>query len=62
MNSSISELVSSMDTTSWMVILSAAAIMAFILFAKAVKAVLKIAVIAGMLVVIAFFLRRAGIL
>lgn len=62
MNSSISELASSMDTTSWMVILSAAAIVAFILFAKAVRTVLKIAVIAGMLVVIAYFLRRAGII
>ncbi|MBC8206864.1 MAG: hypothetical protein ISR85_02570 [Kiritimatiellales bacterium] len=52
----------SLDPTAWMVILAAAAIIGLILFAKAVKATLKIIVIAVMLVLIAYFLRQAGII
>ena len=50
-----------MDETAWPAIAAAAIIIVFILFAKAVKATLKLAVIAAMLLVIAYFLRHAGI-
>ncbi|MBI9020730.1 MAG: hypothetical protein JEZ10_05695 [Verrucomicrobia bacterium] len=56
------EIFQSMDETSWMAIAAAAAIIGIVLFAKAIKLTLKIVVIAGMLVVIAYFLRHAGII
>lgn len=62
MKTNIPEIFQSMDETSWMAILTAAAIIGIILFAKAIKATLKIIVIVGMLVVIAYFLRHAGII
>jgi len=62
MKTNIPEIFQSMDETSWMAILAAAAIIGIILFAKAIKVTLKIIVIVGMLVVIAYFLRQAGII
>jgi hypothetical protein len=62
MKTNIPEIFQSMDETSWLAILVATAIIGIILFAKAIKATLKIIVIVGMLVVIAYFLRQAGIL
>jgi hypothetical protein len=62
MKISIPENFQSMDETSWMVILAAAAIVVIILFAKAIKTTLKLIVIAGMLAVIAYFLRQHGII
>ena len=61
MGANILELFQSMDHTTRMVILSAAVIIIIILFAQAVKWALKLAVIAGMLLIIAFFLRLAGL-
>jgi hypothetical protein len=61
MKISLPENFQSMDETSWMVIASASSIIVIILFAKAVKTILKIAVISVMLLLIAYFLRRAGI-
>lgn len=55
------ELFSSMDNTARMVILSATLIIVFILFAKAVKFVLKLVVIAVMVLFIVYFLRMAGL-
>lgn len=60
MGANILELFQSMDHTSRLAILTAAAIIVIILFAKAIKWILKLAVIAGMLLLIAFFLRQAG--
>lgn len=51
----------SLDSMSWIIILSAAVAIVIILFAKTVKAILKLAVVAVMLVLIAYFLRQAGI-
>jgi len=51
-----------MHPTSWMIILAAAAIIGIILFSKVIQATLKLIVIAGMLVVIAYFLRQAGMI
>ena len=62
MKITLPENLQSMDETSWMAILAAAAIIGLILFAKAVKATLKIIVIAVMLVLITYFLRQAGII
>lgn len=62
LNTIIPETFQSLDSMSWIVILSATAIIAFILFAKAIKFTLKLAVIAVMLLLIAYFLRQAGIL
>ncbi|MBL7016884.1 MAG: hypothetical protein ISR84_04925 [Kiritimatiellales bacterium] len=62
MKITLPENLQSMDETSWMAILAAAAIIGLILFAKAVKATLKIIVIVVMLVLIAYFLRQAGII
>lgn len=62
MKTMIPEIFKSMDETSWMVMLSATAIIVIILFAKTIKGILKIAVIAGMLLLIAFSLRMAGII
>lgn len=52
----------SMDATSWMVVLSASAIIALVLFAKFIKTMLKLAIIAVMLICIAYFLQQAGII
>ena len=62
MKTILPENLQSMDSTAWMAILAAAAIIGFILFAKAVKATLKLIVIGVMLVLIAYFLRQAGII
>jgi hypothetical protein len=56
------ELVESMSTTSWMVVASAAIIILLVLFHKAIKAALKIAVILVMLAFIVYFLHQAGII
>jgi hypothetical protein len=56
------ELVESMSTTSWMVVASAAIIILLVLFHKAIKAALKIAVILVMLTFIVYFLHQAGII
>ncbi|QHI69670.1 hypothetical protein [Tichowtungia aerotolerans] len=57
----IPESLQSIDSMTWIILLSAAAIIAFILFAKAIKLTLKLAVIAVMLLLIAYFLRQAGL-
>ena len=56
------EFLESMDATAGLVILAAVIICALVLFAKAIKGTLKLAVIAVMLVFIAYFLRQAGII
>lgn len=56
------EFFESMDATSWMVVLSAVAIIVLVLFAKFIKGMLKLAVIAAMLVLIVYFLQQAGII
>ena len=56
------ELVESMSTTSWMVVASAAIIILLVLFHKAIKAALKIAVILVMLAFIVYFLHQAGLI
>jgi hypothetical protein len=56
------ELFESMSTTSWMVVASAAIIILLVLFHKAIKAALKIAVILVMLAFIVYFLHQAGII
>lgn len=61
MSTIIPEQLQSMDGMSWIIILAAATIIAIILFAKAVKFTLKLAVIAVMLLLIAYFLRQAGL-
>jgi hypothetical protein len=58
----IPESFQSMDDTSKLVILSATVIIVFILFSKVIKVILKIAVIAAMLFLIAYFLRQNGII
>jgi hypothetical protein len=50
-----------MSETSWLVIVSAAIVIAVILFAKAIKLALKLVVIATMLLLIAYFLRQQGV-
>ena len=62
MKTTLPENIQSMDSTAWMAILAAVTIIGFILFAKAVKATLKTIVIGVMLVLIAYFLRQAGII
>lgn len=56
------EFIESMDATTWMMVLSCSVIIALVLFAKAIKSVLKLAVIAVMLACIAYFLQQAGII
>jgi uncharacterized membrane protein len=56
------EFTDSMDATTWMVVLAASVIITLVLFSKAIKFILKLAVIAVMLAVIAYFLQQAGII
>ena len=49
------------DSTTWLVVASAIIICILVLFAKAVKLALKLAVIAVMLAFIVYFLRQAGV-
>jgi hypothetical protein len=56
------ELFESMSTTGWMVVAAATVIIILVLFAKAIKASLKIAVIVVMLVFIIYFLHQAGLI
>ena len=51
-----------METTGWMVIAAALIIIVLVIFAKAIKFSLKLAVVAVMLVFILYFLHQAGIL
>ena len=57
----IAELFTSMSDTARLAIFSAALIIVFILFLKTIKVILKIAVILGMLLLIFYFLRQAGV-
>jgi hypothetical protein len=56
------ELFESMSTTGWMVIAAALIIIILVLFAKAIKATLKTAVIIVMLAFIVYFLHQAGLI
>ena len=57
----VTEFFASMSDTGRMVVISAAVIIVFILFLKTIKFILKVAVILGMLLLIFYFLRQAGI-
>lgn len=54
--------IQSLDPMTAIILLTAAAIIILALFAKAVKGILKIAIIATMIACILYFLRQAGIL
>ena len=51
-----------MNTTGWLVVAAAFVIIVLVLFAKAIKAALKIAVIVVMLAFIVYFLHQAGMI
>ena len=55
------ESLSAMSPTAWAVIIAACSICVLVLFAKAVKLVLKLAVIAVMLLFVAYFLIQEGV-
>ena len=55
-------IIAPMSTTGWMVVAAATAIIILVLFAKAIKASLKFAVIVVMLVFITYFLHQAGLI
>lgn len=54
--------IQSLDTTTIIVLIAATAIIILMLFAKAVKGLLKIAVITSMIACMIYFLRQAGII
>jgi len=56
------EQLSNIDSVTLLVVASAVIICALVLFAKAIKFLLKLAVIAVMLAFIAYFLGQAGII
>ncbi|MCK4565419.1 MAG: hypothetical protein KAU94_12190 [Verrucomicrobia bacterium] len=53
---------STIDSMTWIIMISALVICMLVLFAKAINAVLKLAVIVVMLAFVAYFLRQAGII
>ncbi|HEY5621253.1 MAG TPA: hypothetical protein VIR77_01495 [Pontiella sp.] len=59
---SIIESLRAMAPMTWLIMLAAAFICLFVLFNKAVKLMLKLAVIVIMALLVAYFLRQAGIL
>lgn len=56
------DFLSKLDPMTAIILISAVLIIGFVLFAKAIKGLLKLAVIAVMLVFILYFLRQAGII
>jgi hypothetical protein len=56
------EALSTIPPMTWMIVISAIIICALALFAKAIKTTLKLAIIAVMLLFIAYFLVQAGII
>jgi hypothetical protein len=50
------------DSMTWTIMVSALVICVLVLFAKAIKAALKLAVIVVMLALVAYFLLQAGII
>ena len=50
------------DSMTWIIMVSALVICVLILFAKAIRAALKLAVLIVMLAFVAYFLRQAGII
>ena len=59
---SIMEPLRSVPPMTWLILLAAAVICLFVLFNKAVKLMLKLAVIGVMALLVGYFLRQAGIL
>ncbi len=53
---------SSINPMTWLIIFAAGAIITLVLFARVIKAALKVAVIVVMLLLVAYFLRQAGII
>lgn len=53
---------SALPPMTWMIIASAVIICVLVLFAKAIKVTLKLAVIAVMLLFVAYFLVQAGVI
>jgi hypothetical protein len=56
------EALSTIPPMTWMIVISAIIICVLALFAKAIKTTLKLAIIAVMLLFIAYFLVQAGII
>ena len=56
------EELSTIDPMTWMIVVSAIIICVLALFSKAIKTMLKLAVIVVMLVFVAYFLVQAGII
>ena len=53
---------STIDSMTWIIMVSALVICVLVLFAKAIHAALKLAVIVVMLTFVAYYLRQAGII
>lgn len=56
------ESLQSIDPMTWIILIVAAMIGVFVLFNKAVKLILKLAVIGVMVLIVAYFLVQAGII